>query len=125
MIDRLRLALSACLYLGSLALLGSEYFAIRAVYRSYGASYPTMFGGSVPATSSHVVALMPWSGVIFLAIVALSLLGLLLVLWRGRSRESRLYWINALASINGYLGGFALVMMVFGFFLLPKLAAGF
>jgi hypothetical protein len=79
----------------------------------------------VPATSSHVVALMPWSGVIFLAIVALSLLGLLLVLWRGRSRESRLYWINALASINGYLGGFALVMMVFGFFLLPKLAAGF
>jgi hypothetical protein len=116
--------ITALLFVASCVALVAADSAVSAILVGYSASFPTTLGTHVPAFTSTSLAVMSNSASICFGTLVASLVLAFWAMRRVQSRESKLYWITSLSSINFYLSTFVLSTTLIGFFLLPKLANG-
>jgi hypothetical protein len=119
---KLKAVITALLLVGSWVSLACAYAAVSGVLRSYTATYPTTFGSHVPAFSKSAISVMSGAPVICLSSFLISAVLTMLIMWRSKNDESKLYWITVLGSVNYYLASFLTSTVLIGFFMLPKLA---
>lgn len=121
---KLKELLTGILFLASCGFLLGAQGAVAAILRTYTSAFPASFGGRIPAFSVSTLSLMPSIPVICYITVLVSVALAGVALWRAPSRESKLYWVTALSSVNFYICAFLLSTVVVGFFLLPRAAHG-
>ena len=121
---KIKVAIGLLLYITSCMglLIAPAYISLSLT--AYSANFPASHGPRVPAFSSIALTVMPHATAICLSVLAASLLLAFLAFRRVKERDTRLYWIGVLASINFYAVLFLFGMVLIGFFLLPKLANG-
>jgi hypothetical protein len=121
---KFKVAVTALLYIGSCIALATTHGAVSALLKSYTAGYPSSFGTHVPAFTSTALSLMPNIAIACFGTLVVSAALAALLIWRSKSRESKLYWVTVLGSINYYVSMALLSTVLIGFFLLPKLGNG-
>ena len=121
---KLKAAVTALLYFGSCIALFATHAAVSALLTSYTDSYPASLGAQTPAFTSLALSLMVSTAPVCFGAVAVSALLAAMAIRGPNPRESKLYWVTVLGSVNYYLCTFLLSTVLIGFFLLPKLANG-
>ncbi len=121
---KIKVAVSALLFVGSCGSLLATHGVISALLQSYASAPGVTPTGHVPAFTSLALSLMPQSALLCFGALLLSLALLGLTVLRAQTRESKLYWATVLSSINYYFSGFLLGVVLVGYFMLPKLANG-
>ncbi|ALN79034.1 hypothetical protein [Lysobacter antibioticus] len=114
--------LTTLFYIVSCAVLVAAHTIASGVLASYGSAHLSSFGSHVPAFSVSSMTLMHNSALLCFGVLLVSAALALLVLFRAKSREAKLYWVSSLAVVNYYVTVLLLGAVAAGFFWLPKLA---
>ena len=119
-----KVALTALIYIASCIALVATHEIVSALLVSYTIDYPASLGALVPGFTSLAISLIPKSALICLGTLVASVTICTFAIWRSNSRETKLYWVSVLSSLNYYVSMFLVSTILVGFFLLPKLANG-
>ena len=121
---KIKVAIGLLLYLTSCMALLIAPIYIALPLTVYSTAFPASHGPNVPAFSNLALSVMPHAAPICFSVLVASLLLAILTFRQVKERDTRLYWIGVLASVNFYAVLFLFGLVLIGFFLLPKLANG-
>ena len=121
---KIKVALTALLYIASCIAIVATHEMVSALVVGYTIDYPASFGALVPAFTSLSLSLISKSALICWGTLVASMTLCTFAIWRSNSRDTKLYWVSILSSLNFYVSTFVVSTILIGFFLLPKLANG-
>ena len=120
----MKLTISILLFLASFIGLSVTGLLMVSLLQAYPIDYPLTLGPHQPAFTATWVAFMPKIFVISTVASLLSVLAVLILLYKSASKEAKAYWVLVVASVNFYMTICFASGTLAAFFMLPKLANG-